>query len=183
MLEGMRKRIILTPTQKRERHEAGGWATSTEDKSANRVRTPIAIAKPVLQQTPLHSFLIPQTIEDRRKAIAKKMLPSLGARKEDDSQKSSSFGSPKLRKREGRKIGAKKMVGTAPEEGKNKPRVKDIAHYFEGKAEPTNISHCSKASSNNNAVLEENALQCVPGGAVTAHMEEKQPFCGDFQAE
>ena len=75
------------------------------------------------------------------------------------------------------------MVGTAPEEGKTKPRVKDIAHYFEGKAEPADIPHCSKASSNNNAVLDENALQYVPGGAVTAHMEGRQPFLEAFETE
>ena len=65
----VRKPLLATPTRKRDRKEEGEWQPGTELQDA-RITDPEAKMTPKsMTQTAMGSFMVPQTVEERRRAL------------------------------------------------------------------------------------------------------------------
>ena len=161
-LEEVRRRIILTPKGKRNRCEDGNWEGEEEQRAVqsgmgDRSQEGSGTIRKL--QTPLTSFLVSQTIEERRAAIGKR---SARVKNEEDSQMSSYFGSPALRKRgRGRVTGTRKTEEGRKGDSKKEGKVLGIRDYFEGKAEVSKFENKNSRQDNNNAGWDSASLKCT----------------------
>ena len=161
-MEEARKRIVETPNKKRGRQDAGGWAVQTVQPAVaalspgSGARTPTGAQK--MLQTPMQTFLVHQSVEDRRKSIARRMrtrTPS--TRNEADQKMSASSASPALKMGRGRKTGARM---TSENDRNIRPNVLSMKKFFDDKAKLTQSLQNGDGQDNNNAVSA-NKMQIV----------------------
>ena len=150
-LEEVRRRVIQTPKTKRDRREDGIWdETNTQPgmTSDSNSRSQEGSRSNRKLQTPLTSFLIPQTLAERRASIQKR---SSQFQKEADIRMSSSFGSPALRRSRGMMTGVRKAVEDKEKDVKKAGKVNTIRNFFEKQARTSPTQLEEQASYNNNA--------------------------------
>ena len=150
-LEEVRRRVIQTPKNKRDRREDGLWDEATTElgktpDSSHRSQEGSRSNRKL--QTPLTSFLIHQTPAQRRAAIQKRS--SSNFQKEADSRMSSSPGSPALRRSKGMRTGARKGAEDKGKEVQKTGKVSSIRNFFEFQAKTSPTRSEEQAGYNNN---------------------------------
>jgi hypothetical protein len=66
-IEEVRKPLLATPTRKRERQDEGDWQHSKEPEDVRKTAAGTPMTPKMLTQTAMGSFLVHQTVEERRK--------------------------------------------------------------------------------------------------------------------
>ena len=107
-LEEIRKPIIMTPGTKRRRQEDGEWEQLEGEVGSVAAHTAGGVPLK-MKQTPIQTFLVSQTVEDRKSSWnssnkPRKPATPLGR----DTDRSASFASPNLRKTTGKRTGVRK---------------------------------------------------------------------------
>ena len=178
-LELMRKRMILTPNKKRNRQEDGEWEgvgqqTSGQTTGEDRGRSQEGSPKPPRSiQTPVTRFLMPQTPEDRRLALSRMQRPRL--RKEEDSQMSSSFASPLLKKSGRWETGSEEEDKKTATKKRMSKKMIDIKDYFENQAKKQENEPKKMQPNNNNAVSDPVCtLVCSRGADLTQRGQDSR---------
>ena len=190
MMEEVRKRMVLTPRRKRERQDDGEWmhypiaepalqpqaaeirSQETEIKSQEDVT--INIRK---VQTPVTSFLVHQTPEDRRKPIGRQR----NTFRNKINQMSSSFGSPQLKQRKGWKTGAWRKEEEAGSRKRMSGKMFDITSFFESKTRETENENERSHYDNNNPVFNQQCTMMCSDGEKT-NQRGSEAGGGHFEA-
>jgi hypothetical protein len=142
-IEEIRKPIIMTPGTKRRRQEDGEWEQPEGEDGPVAAQTPGG-AKIKMKQTPIQTFLVSQTMEDRKSSWNSNNKPrKLATPLRKKTDKSASFASPNLRKPSGMKTGARKGQEAMEKMQRSPNQVNIIAKYFEPDQKP-----CQKPRSN-----------------------------------
>ena len=107
-----------------------------------------------MKQTPIQTFLVSQTMEDRKSSWnssnkPRKPATPLGR----DTDRSASFASPNLRKTTGKRTGVRKGQEDVKKENRSVGKVNIIAKYFEPEQkpcqEPRSTLSCKNKDNNN----------------------------------
>ena len=180
-MEELRSRIIVTPKVKRERQTDGDWERVTlpliaPEDSASRSQGD-SLTPRRLTQTPLSSFMIPQTLEERRAALNKRENQLNKSR-----QMSSSFASPALRTRSRKMTGVRKMTEEGGEDKKKGEKFTKIKNYFEEKARSSNSSSDEELPHNNTTMCNLKCTMICSRGVQSAQRGEKKKG-SHFEAE
>ena len=180
-MEELRSRIIVTPKAKRERKTDGDWERVTlplivPEDSASRSQGD-SLTPRRLTQTPLSSFMIPQTLEERRAALNKREHQLNKSR-----QMSSSFSSPALRSRSRKMTGVRRMAEDEGEDKKKGEKVNKIKNFFEERARSANTSSEEELPNNNTTMCKPKCTMICSEGVKSAQRGEQKKG-SHFEAE
>ena len=160
-LELVRKPLLVTPNNKRSRAEDGVWDTDTMGPGVSE--TP-----PRRTQTPMNSFLVPQTIEERRQALARRPTSMVTIMKEMSA-------SPVLKKiKKRRQLDTKKTMESDKNTKQKTVAVSTISKYFESGQMTGGMSIIGQGTGNkynNNGVYLATANQTLPRSSSQADPE------------
>ena len=75
------KPLLATPTRKRDRKEEGEWQPGTRLHEARKIDPEVKMTPKRMTQTAMGSFMVPQTIEERRRALkpSSNIVPDMSA--------------------------------------------------------------------------------------------------------
>ena len=108
-IEEVRKPLLATPTRKRERSDESDWQHSKEPEDVRKTVTGTPMTPKMLTQTAIGSFLVHQTVEERRKIFKS----SCKENKVPDMSASPALKSRK-RTKSGRKVMPRRCQGRSP---------------------------------------------------------------------
>ena len=160
-IELVRKPLLVTPNNKRSRAEDGVWDTDTMGPGVSE--TP-----PRRTQTPMNSFLVPQTIEERRQALARRPTSMVTIMKEMSA-------SPVLKKiKKRRQLDTKKTMESDKNTKQKTATVSTISKYFESGQKTRTMSIMGpgvRNKYNNNGVYMATANQTLTSTSTRADPE------------
>ena len=126
-MEMVRKPLLATPNQKRSRAEDGEWDTDP-------VGPGVSETPPTRTQTPMNSFLVPQTIEERRQSMLRRSNTKHTIMKDMSA-------SPALKGAKKKKQLAIKKTKEGDKNVQHKPAtVSSISKYFENGQKTRTVS-------------------------------------------
>ena len=160
-LEEIRKPIILTPGSKRRRQEDGEWEQLEGEVGAVAAHTAGGLLQK-MKQTPIQTFLVSQTMEDRKSSWNSRYKPRMPATPlRRDTDMSALSASPSLRKTTTKRTGVRKGQEAMQKDNRVGGKVNIIAKYFEPEQKPgqePNSTLSCKNKDNHNTVCTGAAL-------------------------
>jgi hypothetical protein len=130
----IRKRLLATPTTKRDRNEEGEWQSGTELQEARKIDSEVKMTPKRMTKTSMGSFMVPQTIEERRRALkpSSNIVPDMSAlptlkprRKTQPSRKMVQADGLKVKMMPGKVTNIAKMFETQQSATKTVPEPED----------------------------------------------------------